>query len=182
VNKIEILKVNYKRYISTPWSDVAAAQRVIFCVYDKEDERKVRLSLEAFKLITIEAGHDWKKYDLTDSFARWLIHQRYAEKYFQKPNFLSPLLKNYLKFILDDFETSLKDSLEGENTVVAVVGVGSLFGFLKARDVVEGMAPLIKGRLLIFFPGSFGQNNYRLLDAYDGWNYLAVPITVDEDF
>ena len=35
----------------------------------------------------------------------------------------------------------------------------------------------IQGRLLVFFPGVYEQNNYRLLDARDGWNYLAVPIT-----
>jgi hypothetical protein len=30
---------------------------------------------------------------------------------------------------------------------------------------------------VIFFPGHFEHNNYRLLDARDGWNYHAVPIT-----
>jgi len=40
--------------------------------------------------------------------------------------------------------------------------------------------PHIQGRLLIFFPGVYEQNNYRLLDARDGWNYLAVPITAHE--
>jgi hypothetical protein len=34
--------------------------------------------------------------------------------------------------------------------------------------------------LLVFFPGQFDNNNYRLLDARDGWNYLAVPITADQ--
>jgi len=29
----------------------------------------------------------------------------------------------------------------------------------------------IRGRLLLFFPGEFENNNYRLLDAQDGWNY-----------
>jgi hypothetical protein len=36
----------------------------------------------------------------------------------------------------------------------------------------------IQGRLVVFFPGQFERNNYRLLDARDGWNYLAVPITL----
>jgi hypothetical protein len=35
----------------------------------------------------------------------------------------------------------------------------------------------VRGRLVVFFPGQFEQNNYRLLDARDGWNYMAVPIT-----
>jgi len=38
----------------------------------------------------------------------------------------------------------------------------------------------IRGRLLVFFPGEYENNNYRLLDARDGWNYLAVPITARE--
>ena len=28
------------------------------------------------------------------------------------------------------------------------------------------------------FPGHVDGSNYRLLDARDGWNYLAVPITI----
>jgi hypothetical protein len=44
--------------------------------------------------------------------------------------------------------------------------------------LVEGN---IRGRLLIFFPGPFDRGNYRLLDARDGWNYHAVPITASEE-
>jgi hypothetical protein len=36
----------------------------------------------------------------------------------------------------------------------------------------------VKGRLVVFFPGTLEQNNYRLLDARDGWNYMAVPISI----
>ena len=43
--------------------------------------------------------------------------------------------------------------------------------FLKAVE------PLIRGRVVVFFPGSHDQNTYRLLDARDGWNYMATPIT-----
>jgi len=53
---------------------------------------------------------------------------------------------------------------------------------LKVKDVVDALAPLVSGRLLVFFPGSFENNNYRLLDGYDGWNYLAVSITADKEF
>jgi len=71
----------------------------------------------------------------------------------------------------------LTEKSAGSNTVVALKGVGSLFGFLKVKDVVDKLAPLVSGRLLVFFPGTYENNNYRLLDGYDGWNYLAVPIT-----
>jgi hypothetical protein len=36
----------------------------------------------------------------------------------------------------------------------------------------------IKGRLLVFFPGTKEENNYQLLDARDGFNYLAQGITL----
>ena len=37
------------------------------------------------------------------------------------------------------------------------------------------------GRLLVFFPGSREGNVYKLLDAREGWNYLATPITASDD-
>jgi hypothetical protein len=37
------------------------------------------------------------------------------------------------------------------------------------------------GRLLVFFPGSRDGNVYKLLDAREGWNYLATPITAFDD-
>jgi hypothetical protein len=66
-----------------------------------------------------------------------------------------------------------------ESTVVALMGVGALFGFVKVKDCIDRLAPRVPGRLVVFFPGSYESNNYRLLDGYDGWNYLAVPITAD---
>jgi len=33
---------------------------------------------------------------------------------------------------------------------------------------------------LVFFPGERDGSNYRLLDARDGWNYLATPIAAQE--
>ena len=66
--------------------------------------------------------------------------------------------------------------------MVALKGVGSLFGLLKVKEVVDKFAPLLRGRLLVFFPGSYENTNYRLLDGYDGWNYLAGPITADKVF
>ena len=64
-----------------------------------------------------------------------------------------------------------------ENTVVAVQGIACLFGFIRVSDVVNAVEASIRGRLLVFFPGEYANNNYRLLDARDGWNYLAIPIT-----
>jgi hypothetical protein len=94
---------------------------------------------------------------------------------------LPSILPTYLNFIVEEFKKFLVDSGSTENDVVALKGVASLFGFLKVKGVVDQLAPLVAGRLVVFFPGSYEDNNYRLLDGYDGWNYLAVPITADKD-
>lgn len=182
MSKIERLLRSYENFIAVPWrSDAAAAQRVIFCVYHQEDERKLRLKIDEFELATRKHGHGWAVFDLTDTFADWLGNQRYAKSYFQKPQLLSTLLPRYLEFIAEKFEAFLQASSADANSVIALKGVGSVFGFLKVREVVYDLAPLVEGRLLVFFPGSYENNNYRLLDAYDGWNYLAVRITADKE-
>ena len=182
MSKIKQLINSYKNFISIPWKeDAAAAQRVIFCVYGENEELKLRSKIEEFEIITGQAGHQWAVYDLTDTFANWLSNQRYAKSYFEKPHLIFTLIPKYLDYIVLEFQAFLKKRAINDNCVVALNGVGSLFGFLKVKDVVDRLAPFVKGRLLIFFPGSYEGNNYRLLDGYDGWNYLAVPITADKE-
>lgn len=183
MSKIKRLIASYAAYISIPWrDDAAAAQRVVFCVYGEAEELRLRARIDEFELATRQAGHDWAVFDVTDSFAEWMAAQKYAKSYFQKPDLLPSLKDRYLTHIIEGFNTFINSRGVGENTVVAVKGVGSLFGFLKVKEVVDRLAPLVSGKLLIFFPGSYDKNNYRLLDGYDGWNYLAVPITADMDF
>ncbi len=183
MSKVKRLLKNYGNFIALPWrGDAAALQRVIFCVYNEEDELRLRARIDEFEMATKQAGHEWALFDLTDTFPEWLSKQRYAKSYFQNPHLLSSLLPKYMSHIVEEFLSALADREANENSVVALKGVGSLFGFLKVKDVVDRLAPLTPGRLLIFFPGSYENNNYRLLDGYDGWNYLAVPITADRDF
>lgn len=183
MNKIKRLVQSYNQYIAIPWrDDAAAAQRVIFCVYDEDEELRLRARVDEFELTTRQAGHEWAVFDLTHTFADWMATQRYAKSYFQKPHLLPTLLPKYREFITTGFTEFLQQHHAGSNTVVALKGVGSLFGFLKVKDVIDTLAPLVDGRLLVFFPGSHENNNYRLLDGYDGWNYLAVPITADKTF
>ena len=178
MSRIKRLIDSYSKYISTPWrDDAAASQRVIFCVYNENEECRLRAKVDEFEIATRQAGHEWAIFDLTDTFAVWLSSQRYARSYFQKPRLLSTLLPKYLDFITVEFDSFLRENCIEDDSVVALKGVGSLFGFLKVKEVVDKLAPMVKGRLLVFFPGSCENNNYRLLDGYDGWNYLAVPIT-----
>jgi Domain of unknown function (DUF1788) len=182
VSRVKRLINSYSKFISVPWrDDAAAAQRVIFCIYNENEERWIRAKIDEFEIVTRQAGHDWAVFDLTDTFATWLSSQRYATSYFQKPHLLATLLPKYRSFIIEEFANFLEHNNIGENSVVAVKGVGSLFGLLKVKEVVDKLAPMVKGRLLLFFPGSYENNNYRLLDGYDGWNYLAVPITADKE-
>ena len=183
MNRIRRLIQSYGRYISLPWrKEAAPAQRVIFCVYHETEERSLRAKVDEFEIATRRAGHEWALFDLTDTFADWFSSQRYAVSYFRQPRLLPTLLPKYLHFIADRFQSFLIHDGIGPDHVVALKGVGSLFGFLKVKDVVEKLAPMVKGRLVVFFPGSCENNNYRLLDGYDGWNYLAVPITADKEY
>lgn len=183
MSKVKRLLQNYGRFIAIPWrEDAAAPQRVIFCVYDENDELRLRAKIDEFEIITKQAGHDWAVFDLTDTFPHWLSGQRYAKSYFQNPNLLATVLPKYLPYIVEAFKQFLEKHEANPNSVVALKGVGALFGFLKVKDVVAHLAPLVPGRLVVFFPGSYENNNYRLLDGYDGWNYLAVPITADKEF
>jgi hypothetical protein len=181
VSKIKRLIDSYESFINVPWRDDAApAQRVIFCVYPEYDELRLRARLDEFEIVTRRAGHDWALFDLTNSFPNWLAAQKYARSYYRNPDTLQTLLDKYEDDISAKFEAFCRDKAVASNDVVALAGVGSLFGFRKVKGVVDRLAPLVPGRLVVFFPGSYEDNNYRLLDAYDGWGYLAVPITADQ--
>ncbi|EFI36111.1 conserved hypothetical protein [Desulfonatronospira thiodismutans ASO3-1] len=171
----------YSNYISIPWRrDEAPAQRIIFCVYNEAEELKIRARIDEFELATRQAGHDWYLFDLTESFACWMLSQKYAGKYFQNPDLLKTLLpENYQQHITRSFAEFYEKNNIDDNSVVTLMGVGSLFGFSKVRDVVDSLSSIVAGRLVVLFPGSYENNNYRLLDGYDGWNYLAVPLTAD---
>jgi hypothetical protein len=180
MSKITRLLNSYRKYIEIPWrDDVHPKQRVIFCVYNESEERSIRARVEEFELVTRETGHDWALLDITDTFPVWLTAQRYAQKYFEQPDHLQTLLHRYEDYIVQKVDAHISEHQAGSNHVMALMGVGTLFGFLKVRDLVEKIEHRIDGRLLVFFPGSYENNNYRLLDGYDGWNYLAVPITAD---
>jgi len=152
---------------------------VIFCIYDEADELILQSRIEEFAQSTRAAGHRWTLVDLTDSFGAWLSAQKYGPSYFKKPELLSPATSGYERHLVSVIQEKISGSDAGPNHVVALAGLGDLFGLLKVRDTISQIAPLVEGRLVVFFPGSYHGNNYRFMDAYDGWNYLAVPITAD---
>lgn len=178
MSRIEDLASLYGRHIGVPWQrTVAGAQRVVILVYDKELERAFRARKGEFEQRTREAGRGWVEYDCTRCFAEWMATDQYREEYFEHPGDLVMKLESEFT---DYVSTSLRDLLQrcDDNTVVAVTGVASLYGFTRVSDLVRAVEPDIKGRLVIFFPGMKDGSNYRLLDARDGWNYLAQSITL----
>lgn len=171
---------SYARFIALPWrDDAAAAQRVVFCVYPETDELRIRAQVDEFDLATRHAGHAWIGFDLTDTFAHWMAEQKYARRYFQNPDRLGTLLHRYRDWLEARFVARLAEEQAGNGHVIMLYGVGSLFGLLKVKELVDKLAPHVPGRLVVLFPGSFENDSYRLLDGYDGWNYLATPITAD---
>jgi hypothetical protein len=70
------------------------------------------------------------------------------------------------------------DAEADKNTVVALTGLGSLYPFAHISLLMRAVEPDIQGRLVVFFPGSKNGNNYRFLDARDGFNYLGTSITL----
>jgi len=60
MSKIDDLLSAYRKHLSLPWSDLLSPQeKVWFCIYDPSQERRLRKQMEAFALVTQEAGHDW---------------------------------------------------------------------------------------------------------------------------
>ncbi len=181
-SKVSKLVAVYRQHLSVPWQPgLAAIQRVIFAVYDKADELRLRANTDEFALATQQAGKRWLLLDLTNAFPDWMAAQEYRDAYFESPEDLAGYQTGELTEFISDLNAKLKARISAEtgpDTVVALLGVGTLFGLGRVSSVVEGIKEAIEGRLLVFFPGEHHPENhsYRLLDARDGWNYLAVPL------
>lgn len=177
MSRIEGLARNYRRHLDVPWQiPISGAQKVMLLVYRKEDERLLRARIGEFELLTRDAGYIWKEHDFTTAFSEWLASDEYRDAYFEEPDDLALKTEG-------EFKTHIAESLmatldeASEKTVVALTGVGSLYGFVHISELVREVETAIKGRLIVFFPGAKEGSSYRLLDARDGWNYMANSIT-----
>jgi hypothetical protein len=177
MSDIEDLLRRYEDVVRLPWErSLAGPEKVWLAVYDPAQERRLRLRLPEFEVITKNAGHGWVQIDLADAFAEWMAQHEYREAYFESPEDMALALQEFTDYAVELVRSRLTAPGAGADTVVAVAGVASLFGLTFASDVLEKVNPAIHGRLLVFFPGHRDGANYRLLDARDGWDYLAVPI------
>lgn len=181
MNEIESLVQEYERQVKLPWDPaLAGAQKVWFAIYDPAQERRLRLRITDFEMATTRAKHGWKFVDLTDSFAEWMAHHEYRDAYFEQPDDMDLALQDFAKYVVEKLTADLTATDVDDSVVVAIGGLASLFGLARASELFAEIAPSIRGRLLVFFPGQRDGSNYRLLDARDGWNYLAIPITATQ--
>lgn len=177
MNKIDSLAYNYARHLEVPWqSSVSGAQKVMLLIYDKELERSLRARIGEFEIKTRDAGYNWVEHDFTRTFSEWLAADDYRDAYFEEPEDLTMKVEGEFKaHVIESLRAQLLDA--DENTIVALTGIAALYGFVHISELVRAVEPDIRGRLIVFFPGTKEGSNYRLLDARDGWNYLANSIT-----
>ncbi len=182
MNAIDRLIANYQRQVSLPWAtNLAGKQRIWFAVYPPAEERRVRANLQHFETATLEARHGWLAVDLTRLLPEWLSHHEYREGIFAEPQFLSSH-EDLEELAVERVKKACTVEEADQNTVVTVLGLGSLFDFIRVSRLLDAVEGAIRGRLLVLFPGEYRQNSYRFMDARDGFNYMAVPITTTESF
>ncbi len=178
MGRIEDLAAAYERQVGAPWPrTLAGAQRVTLVVYEKEHERTLRARLGEFEQATRRGGRGWTLVDATRWFADWLAADDYRDAYFESPDLLAMKIEGEFRAAAAE---RLAAALEGAGAddVVALAGVGSLYGFLRVADLIRAVERSIRGRLVVFFPGTKNDASYRLLDARDGWSYLAQCVTL----
>jgi hypothetical protein len=102
----------------------------------------------------------------------------YREEYFRAPETIDLALGEFATYVSTHVRSVLESPDVDEDTIVGITGAGSLFGLgpVRLSKVVEEVESSIRGRLLVFFPGERDGHNYRLLEARDGWSYLALAI------
>jgi len=180
VSYVDELLDAYAKFVALPWQqNLAPPQRVWMAVYPPEHERRLRLHLPEFKAATIEAQHSWREIDVTTSFETWMAAHDYHDAYFEEPDLLETALPAFTDHLVTEVRAQLT-TYDAADGVVGLLGAGTLFGLgddVKVSALLNRVNDAVAGRLLVFFPGEHEGNSYRLLDARDGWNYLAIPIT-----
>lgn len=180
---LEALVAAYTTELSFGWrSNLSSAERVWMLVHEPSLTRELTAQTGRFENATVESGKSWGICDLTDAFGTWLAGSEDASAVVADPrDLVDGLLNDFVKATVARIAGVLQAA--DDRTVVALTGVASLHPFARVSHVIEDVAPNIRGRLLVFFPGSYRAdgNSFRLLGVRDGFNYRARPITAAED-
>jgi hypothetical protein len=182
MSSIDRLLSNYSRQLRLPWStNVSGKQRIWFAVYPPSEERRIRAKLPQFEALTLATNHGWSTVDLTRLVPEFLAAHKYREAIFQNPQHLRAGSDLEVRAAALVKEGCSREEVDA-HSVVAVMGLASLFDFMRVSSLIERVEDSVPGRLLVFFPGEYAGNVYRFMDARDGFNYMAVPITSTESF
>jgi hypothetical protein len=174
---VDDLLVAFGERLRVPWRrDETAPGRVWMLWYAKDHERRVRGRIGEFRLAALNAGKGWREFDLAPLFGQWVVAQPWFERAARRPSTLST--------VIGQFETTIANRVGAElaacgpDDILTLTGVASLFGLIRAQDLIRRVtdATPVPGRLMLTFPGAHRDGIYRMLDARDGYNYLAVPI------
>jgi hypothetical protein len=179
-SKIDLLLAAYEPIINEPWTGtLSVSERVWFLVFNPGDLRKVSLRLGDFETLTKKSGKRWEAISFKDCFPSWIDAHDYRDEYFNDPEALIDQLEaEFKEYAIDFLNNNIAQLNTNKLTLLAILDVSALFGFVKLVDVLGGINSAFKGRILIFFPGKYEptHNHYCLLDVRDGRNYLARPI------
>jgi hypothetical protein len=141
----------------------------------------VRARLPQFEALTLEASHGWSVVDLTGLLPEWIGGHEYREAIFTEPEQFSA--DGELEDLaVERVRIACLSADVDAASVVAITGLSTLFDFIRVSSLIERVEDSVRGRLLVLFPGEFAGNVYRFMDARDGFNYMAVPITSTESF
>ena len=172
---VDDLLGQFRRQVSLPWSqDTARDYRVWIMHYDRALERRIQGRLHDFEALARQYDHGWTPLNLASLVAPWFAAHEMFEGLADQPDELPGLLPDFEAHVVATVRTRLETLTEKD--ILALSGAGALFGLMRASTLTEKVAPDIKGRLLLLFPGRHENGVYRLLDARDGWTYRAIPI------
>lgn len=178
LSKIDQLITAFEKVVNEPWSSSLSGQeRIWFLVYDPADQRKIDLRMGDFETITVKASKKWKSISMKSCFPEWMANHEYREEYFREPEFIVDQLEaEFIPFAIRFLKDALSRIDQDQDTLIALKDVSALFGFGRLSEILKSCDKDFRGRMMVFFPGEFENNQYRLLDARDGWDYLARPI------
>jgi hypothetical protein len=182
MSAIDHLLSNYSRQVRLRWStNMSGKQRVWFAVYPPAEERRVRARLPQFEELSLAANHGWITVDLTRLLTDFLAAHKYRESIFQEPQHLRAGSDLEIRAAALVKQACSREEADADS-VMAVTGLASLFDFIRVSSLIDRVEDSVPGRLLVLFPGEYAGNVYRFMDARDGFNYMAVPITSAESF